>query len=137
MTCIAQLLKEAGDALIDDDEEISLAEKLEEAGNKLKEVANTISDWVPNPDLEEQLENKVSDDDSRLSVIDNYDFDDMSSDIYSLTERVDALQAEKEELEENLETLKGEHDKLFNEVQVLYKMFHEQHASLAFYVGGK
>ena len=91
MTCIAQLLKEAGDALIDDDEEISLAEKLEEAGNKLKEVANTISDWVPNPDLEEQLENKVSDDDSRLSVIDNYDFDDMSSDIYSLTERVDAL----------------------------------------------
>ena len=120
MTCIAQLLEEAGDALIDDDEEISLAEKLEEAGNKLKEVADTISDWVPNPDLEQQIESKVDDDDSRLTMLDNYDFDDMTSDIYSLTERVDALEEEKETLEESLEALKGEHNKLFNEVQILY-----------------
>ena len=137
MTCIAQLFEEAGDALIDDDEEVTLRQKVEAAGYYLKKVSDTISDWVPIPDLEEQIESKVSDDDSRLTMLDNYDFDDMSSDIYSLSERVDALEGEKEELEESLETLKGEHEKLFNEVQVLYKMFHEQHASLAFYVGGK
>ena len=137
MTCIAQLFEEAGDALIEDDEEISLAEKLEEAGNKLKEVADTISDWVPIPDLEEQIESKVSDDDSRLTMLDNYDFDDMSSDIYYLRDRVDALEEEKEELKEVIEALKGEHEKLFNEVQILYKMFHEQNAALLSVGGGK
>jgi len=137
MTCIAQLFEEAGDALIEDDEEISLAEKLEEAGNKLKEVSEVISDWVPIPDLEEQIESKVDDDDSRLTMLDNYDFDDMSSDIYYLRDRVDALEEEKEELKEVIEALKGEHEKLFNEVQILYKMFHEQNAALLSVGGGK
>ena len=135
MTCIAQLFEEAGDALIEDDEEVTLRQKVEAAGYYLKKVSDTISSWTPNDELEQQIESKVDEDDCRLSVIDNYDFDDMSSDIYYLRDRVDALEEEKEELKEVIEALKGEHEKLFNEVQILYKMFHEQHASLAFYVG--
>ena len=128
MTCIAQLLEEAGDALIDDDDEVTLRQRVESAGYYLRKVGRHICDWTPNDDLESQIESKVDDDDSRLTMLDNYDFDDMSSDIYSLRERVDALEEEKETLEENLEALKGDHEKLFNEVQILYGMLHEQKA---------
>ena len=122
MTCIAQLLEEAGSVLGDEESDLTQKERMAKAGGLLEEVAGIISSWTPNPGLEEQIEAKADYDDPRLNEVDNYDFDQMYMDIVSLEEKYDALEEEKETLEESLEALKGEHEKLFNEVQILYGM---------------
>ena len=126
MTCIAELLEEAGSILGDEESDLTQKERMAKAGGLLEEVADIISSWTPNPELEEQIGSKADYDDCRLNEIDNYNFDQMYTDIVGLEEKYDALEEEKEEIMGKFEALKGDHEKLFNEVQILYGMLHKQ-----------
>ena len=131
MTCIAQMLEEAGDALLNENEDdVTLRQRVESAGYYLRKVGRHICDWTPLDEIEATISNKVDEDDTRLSQLNDFDLDQMYSDISKLEERCEELEEEKEELETSLEALRGEHNKLFNEVQVLYGMFHEQNPSV-------